>query len=83
MLQFSSWDDSKTHVFQEVWWLGCTSANQRHGSTSTLPQALVFPSSQHPGSQMALSGIQGGKSVSEVNKFKDESKNCANKEKNH
>jgi hypothetical protein len=32
---------------------------------------LVFPSSQHPGSQMALSGIKGGgESISEVNNSK-------------
>ena len=36
-------------------------------------RSLGFPSSQHPGSQMTLGGIQRGKRVSEINKFKDES----------
>jgi hypothetical protein len=45
------------------------SANQGYGSTLTLPQVLEFPSSQYPGSQMALSGIQRGESVSEISKF--------------
>ena len=49
------------------------SANQGYGSTLTLTQVLEFPSSQHPGSQMALSGMQRGESISEFFKFKNES----------
>jgi hypothetical protein len=49
------------------------SSDQGYGSTSTLPKVLEFPSSQHPGSQMVLSGIQRGESVSEINKFNNES----------
>ena len=45
------------------------SADQGYGSTLTLPQVSEFPSSQHPGSQMALSGIQRVESVSEIFKF--------------
>ena len=61
MLQFGSWDDSRTYVFRAAWCMGPVSTNQGHSATSALPQALVFPCSQHPGSQMVLSGISGGR----------------------
>jgi hypothetical protein len=59
MQLFGSWDGSRTYVFRAAWCMGRVSTNQGHGATSALPEALVFPCSQHPGSQMALSGIPG------------------------
>jgi hypothetical protein len=61
MLLFGSWDDSRTYVFRAAWCMGRVSTNKGHGATSALPEAeaLVFPCSQNPGSQMALSGILG------------------------
>jgi hypothetical protein len=61
MLQFGSWDDSRTAVRREAWCLRLMSTNQGHGSALALPQASASPSSQHPGSQMKLSGILGGR----------------------
>ena len=61
MLQFGSWDDSRTDVRREAWRLRLMSTSQGHGSALALPRALASPSSQHPGSQMKLSGILGGR----------------------